>query len=151
MNRVYKIINSIDEKIYIGCTLNTLKHRMMKHIVSSRISLRQKTYLYNHFKYVGLCNFNIILLEERKCLEKKDKRKFEQEWMDKLNPELNMINAFTSKEDRRKRKKEYYNRTKERRISSRCECGGRISICHKVRHNNTLKHIKYIKKIDLNE
>ncbi len=55
---VYKIINKINSKIYIGLTKHSLEYRWKKHLERLN-SKRPKTYLYNAMLKYGVDNFTI--------------------------------------------------------------------------------------------
>jgi group I intron endonuclease len=61
--KIYKIINKQNEKVYIGCTIHTLKRRFDEHryrCLKTDIS----TKLYNSMRKYGTENFEIELIEE---------------------------------------------------------------------------------------
>jgi len=61
--RVYKIINTIDDKIYIGSTSKTLEERFKQHLYDATRNNTIK--LYNHMRYLGFEHFRIELICER--------------------------------------------------------------------------------------
>jgi len=80
--RFYKVINDIDDKVYVGCTTKKLSKRLYQH----KQPYRDKTLFYKHVHEIGADHFSIELLEER---EFEDPKKIEQIWVDRLKPELN--------------------------------------------------------------
>ena len=60
---IYKIINLINEEIYIGCTINTLTQRFNEHLYRC-FKTDYKSKLYNSMKKYGQNNFRIELIEE---------------------------------------------------------------------------------------
>jgi group I intron endonuclease len=60
---IYKIKNSINDKVYIGCTTKTIVERFKEHIKRSQKN-KHKTKLYNSFKKYGIENFTIEVVEE---------------------------------------------------------------------------------------
>jgi len=61
MGTIYKIINDLNSKIYIGKTVETLASRWSKHIYASK---KSDTHLYRAMNKYGLEHFSIIPLEE---------------------------------------------------------------------------------------
>jgi len=49
--RVYKIINTIDDKIYIGSTSKTLVERLKEHLYNATFNTTIE--LYKHMRYLG--------------------------------------------------------------------------------------------------
>ena len=63
--KIYKILNNIDDEIYVGSTVETLSMRMGKHRYDMK---RQPHYkLYKHMHELGVENFYIELIENCPC------------------------------------------------------------------------------------
>jgi len=63
VGKIYKITNNINNKIYIGCTINTIEQRFSEH--KSRCKTQtHKSKLYNSFRKYGVDNFSYRVLEE---------------------------------------------------------------------------------------
>lgn len=58
MAKIYKIINTINNKIYIGCTIKSIEERFAEHESRSKI-YKYKCKLYNSVKKYGWENFKI--------------------------------------------------------------------------------------------
>ena len=58
--KLYKIINTIDDEIYIGSTTETLGQRMANHRGSRKLKPQYK--LYKHMHELGVSNFYIELI-----------------------------------------------------------------------------------------
>lgn len=109
-SKVYKIINSIDDEIYIGSTTyQYLCNRMNQHRMSCKdISGRRDSKLYNKMRELGIENFKIELLEEVKCDNKEALLIKEQEYIDLLKPSLNMLRCKPrTKEEIKEYKKQW--------------------------------------------
>ena len=75
-SKIYKIINDIDDCVYIGSTTERLSSRMAKH------RFAMKTYngrIYQHMRKYGSEYFHIVLIRnhlcihvKKNCLKKKD-------------------------------------------------------------------------------
>ena len=59
---VYKIINSVNNRIYVGITSQTLKVRFDWHIRDCKKGVRKK--LYSAMRKIGIENFSIVHIEE---------------------------------------------------------------------------------------
>lgn len=65
MPYIYKIINSVNGKLYIGKTShNTIQERLLEHIEDSQKTNIKNRPLYNAFRKYGVNNFSIELIEE---------------------------------------------------------------------------------------
>jgi hypothetical protein len=85
--KVYKIVNDIDDKIYIGSTYQSLTKRFRDHKADAK--RRPKRRVYKHFNAIGWNNVKIILIEEFPCKSKIELEKREREMIDELLPSLN--------------------------------------------------------------
>ena len=63
--KVYKILNTIDDNMYVGSTVETLGQRMTKHRYSMKT--KQHCVLYNHMHELGVTHFYIELIENFPC------------------------------------------------------------------------------------
>ena len=114
---VYKIINSEDDKIYIGSTRQTLTKRMWTH--KKRYAYNKCKYtVYEHMRKWGFDKFTIVELGRREVEDKQRQFMFEVEWQEKLSHSLNMKRAYTSPKKREKISKIKY---KEYRITHKEE------------------------------
>lgn len=64
MGYIYVITNQINDKQYIGQTVNTIKRRWQEHICSSRQKSTRTYPLYNAMNKYGIENFTIKQIEE---------------------------------------------------------------------------------------
>jgi hypothetical protein len=93
--KIYKLVNSEDDEIYIGSTCGTLhlsKSRHKKH--KNRQSHRK---VYAHLNRIGWSNVRIILIEDFPCNNKNELLRREQHYIDTLHPSLNKNNAVYKK------------------------------------------------------
>lgn len=123
---VYKIFckdNSIT-KIYIGSTKN-IKQRIWGHRSnyfnnSNSDDRRHHQPVYNFIRdNGGIDNWEFEVLEN--CCDDKRKQK-EQEWIVKLNPELNSTSAFKSEDEIKAYKHEHYEANKEQYLERAKKC-----------------------------
>jgi hypothetical protein len=66
--KIYKIINSIDDQIYVGSTTQSLRQRFSVHKCEAKRSPERK--LYKHFLKLGIEHFKIILIKLFPCKNK---------------------------------------------------------------------------------
>lgn len=64
ITRIYKIINDINEKVYVGKTSNTIEERFKQHINDSTKREYEQRPLYNAINKYGAEHFSIYLIEE---------------------------------------------------------------------------------------
>lgn len=108
MPYIYKIINDINEKIYIGKTsLESIEERFKEHLRDSERQYKEKRPLYEAINKYGKEHFSIFLIEEVENDEIASER--EQYWIKKLHtyigdPECNGYNATLGGDGKR-----YYN------------------------------------------
>ena len=74
---IYKIINCINSKVYIGQSIE-IEKRFKQHKINSKNNILYP--LYNAIKCYGVDNFEFIIIEEVEDINKLDQR--EQYWMD---------------------------------------------------------------------
>ena len=63
--KIYKILNSSDDEIYVGSTVETLGQRMAKH--RSYMTKHPHLKSYKHVHDLGVNNFYIELIENFPC------------------------------------------------------------------------------------
>lgn len=119
----------------------------------------------------GWDNWKMVEINRQICLDKIDAYKIEQQFIEKLQTDMNMINAYTNKADYDKQyrfdnaekiatyTKQHYLKNKEHLKNCRfenaeklkqkldCECGGKFTYKNKSQHLKTLKHLKYCESI----
>lgn len=64
MGYIYKITNDINDKIYIGKTLNTIEKRFKKHCQDSKRKRYEKRPLYDAMNKYGIEHFHVEKVEE---------------------------------------------------------------------------------------
>ena len=85
---IYKIKNRLNDKIYIGSTKNA-QRRWNQHKSELQNSKHNNPHLQNAFDKYGVSNFKFSIVEKIKDVENLIDR--EQHYMDKLDPEYNII------------------------------------------------------------
>ena len=91
-SKIYKLINDINDDIYVGSTTQMLCRRMTEHRTDSS---RCENRLYISAKTIGGFNehFKIVLIENYPCKNKEELSSREQFYIDKMKPSLNSIRS----------------------------------------------------------
>ena len=95
--KIYKLVNNVDDKIYVGATCGTLRLRKSRHKSKSKFCPDRT--VYKHFNEIGWENVNIILIEEIKCESKMELSRRERHWIDELKPDLNLVVPLRTMEE----------------------------------------------------
>jgi hypothetical protein len=86
--KIYKLVNNVDDKIYVGSTCGSLKLRKSGHKAKSLLC--NDRLVYKHIADIGgWDNVQIVLIEECPCENKMELLRRERHWIDDLKPELN--------------------------------------------------------------
>ena len=65
MGAIYKIVNSINDKVYVGKTIYSIDHRWKRHLIDCRRKERAyRSHLYDAMNKYGVDKFRIELIEE---------------------------------------------------------------------------------------
>lgn len=78
MSKIYKIINDINDKIYVGKTMSTIEKRFREHCADSIRRNKENRPLYRAMNKYGIEHFSIHLIEE--CSDE-DASAREQYWI----------------------------------------------------------------------
>jgi group I intron endonuclease len=93
-SKIYKLVNDIDDKIYVGSTATTLAKRLHGHKNSAK--RKPDIHVYRHLNTVGWDNVRIVLIESIVVQNKDQLRMNEQRYIDELRPELNKNAAYVN-------------------------------------------------------
>lgn len=139
IGRIYKIVCSHCNEIYVGSTTQKLCSRMTKHRFDAKT--QPERLLYKHFHEQGLDRFQIILLESFPYTTLEALRAKEYQYQELLKPLFNKYKALTTPEQKLHTQKLYQIRATEEGYY-RCEvCNSNFrDICGLERHYNTEKH-----------
>ena len=170
--RIYKLVNDIDDKIYVGSTTTSLSQRKSAHVTLSRKKTNRA--VYKHFNDIGWNRVSIILIEKYSCEDKEELLKRERYWIEKIGTLNRQIPTRTRKERRvinkehikdvtheyytknlekyrdryNKYAQEYYKNNKVKITEKiRCVCGRYYQRKHKSDHFKTKIHLSLIKNI----
>jgi hypothetical protein len=123
--KIYKLMNTEDDEVYVGSTTLTLNEIFIIHKWNAK---KVKSKLYNHINKIGIDWYAIQLIEHYPCNNKTELQARESELIKKfgtLNKEMTSINKI------------------------KCNCGAEICKYYLKRHQTTQKHINRIKAMQL--
>ena len=170
--KIYKLINIIDDKIYIGSTIQPLSKRLCEQKCRANGTDRSHYKVHHRMAKLGIYNFYIELVEPCACSTKEELSAKEGEWIRKiatLNAKIagrTMIEYRNEhKDEARERTKQWIENNKERKArmdkhyseqnkeyikeckSERlmCECGCEISRGNLSTRRKPKKHMDKIK------
>jgi hypothetical protein len=160
--RIYKIVNDIDDKIYVGSTKQTLAKRWGDHIKSyNNGHLQEKSKVL--FKSHAVDNCHIVLIKTYKVESKEEQLKHERKHYNELKPYIvNVCRPHVSKAEW----KEYYTKYRHNHLDQmkackvtyrskqrqhHCICGGSCRWEDKSRHLKQKHHIAFMEKYNSND
>lgn len=85
--KIYKLVNGIDDALYIGSTCSPLPKRLYEHKMKSK--RKPEWRVYAHLNMVGWDNVQIVLIQELSCNNKMELLRQERKWIEELMPALN--------------------------------------------------------------
>jgi hypothetical protein len=134
--KIYKIINYIDDEIYVGSTVQTLEQRWEKHKYYYHMCYfgNNARKLYMHMQKLHIKHFKIELIENYPCKGKGELHAREAYWMKELKASLNSVIPGG-------------NPDRFKRIPMECVCGASIDSLSKNSHEKTKKHRNYITRM----
>lgn len=169
--KIYKIVNDIDNEIYVGSTCQLLCKRIQEHFKKSKdINTIKSNKLYMKINQIGKLHFKIILIEKCPCNDKEELLKREDYWRITLQAQLNSIACLLTHDQKKEkwrilrkkycsknqellteRRKQNYEQNKEKiknmlKETYVCDiCGCKLTKNKKSRHNKSNYHMKFIK------
>ena len=135
--KIYKIINDVDNLIYVGSTIKSLNIRFSEHKYDAKRSPERK--LYKHFAKLGIRHFEIKLIKNYPCNNRTELDIEEERTKIRLNAQLNTYRAHQTAEQKKEQKKEWSN---ERLFCA--ICGKSYTRSHKSEHFKSKRHQKCI-------
>lgn len=113
VGRIYKIVSTQSDHVYVGSTFNTIRDRFSKHKKDYRQWLKDmskaKCSIYPFFKEFGVDNFKMILIKEYEVVDRTHLEAYEALWMSKLA----CVNKITPFQIRKLSQKEYRDNNKD--------------------------------------
>ena len=154
--KIYKIVNDIDDYVYVGSTTDTLCRRLTRHRTDMKRNLTFN--IYEHMKKHGIEHFKIILIRNACCSSGEELLREERIEYDKINKTLllNKIKPILlNRDDKKQTKKEYNIKNIEHIRKKRKEYHAKnreeIIIKHRKYYETTKNALRYfrLKKITL--
>ena len=100
IGKIYKLVNSENDKIYVGSTGLQYLSKRMAHHRENCLKAPNCGKLYPVMTSLGFDKFKIILLESFQYTNKEELRAKEYEWIDKLNCIRNGYNTMSKDGDK---------------------------------------------------
>lgn len=119
--KIYKLVNTVDNDIYVGSTLHPLVKRWSLHKSHAK-GKNKNNKVYGHLNDVGLGNVRIELIEEYSCTSKRELESRERYWIEHLKPTLNKNIPSRTLEELKEIKRQIsrvYNELHRERINAR--------------------------------
>ena len=109
--KIYKIVNDVDDSVYIGSTCQALSKRMAEHRASMRSKRDSYLKLYQKLLEIGVEHFNIYLIKETPCENKEQLRAIEGQYI----RELGTLNGHIAGRTAAQYQKEFKHRYEEKK------------------------------------
>ena len=106
--KIYKVINDVSDKIYIGSTIRKLNERFLNHKANSRNEKKQSIF-YNYIREIGILHFKIILIKNCECYSKEELEKEEFNCISECDPKILLNDSLLYK----KRSTSHINKCRE--------------------------------------
>ena len=146
--KIYKVINNVDNEIYIGSTTQLLCRRMAVHRCLAKNNLSTcRLAIHKHMASVGVDKCYIELVENYPCKSKEEQHKREGEWIRQIGTLNNKV-AGRNHKDYRLEDPEHYKQKNiqynEKHKEYICEylacalCGNQYMRKNRSRHQQTL-------------
>ena len=113
--KIYRIINDIDDYIYVGSTTEKLSRRMCRHRSDMKKPYNNGK-IYQHIRKHGPEHFQIILIRNYPCTNKEELLREERKEIELINEQikLNVHIPIKSKEERVEYLNNWYENNKQR-------------------------------------
>ena len=95
--KIYKVLNSVDDGIYVGSTTQSLSKRMGKHRSNAKY---RNTKFYQHMHDIGIDNFYIEWIEQYPCSTNDELHAREGEWIRQLGTLNQIVSGRTPRQYR---------------------------------------------------
>jgi hypothetical protein len=139
--KIYKIVCNVTGLVYYGSTTLSLNRRLSIHKSDYKQYLNGNTNYKTSFKILETGDYNIHLVEDYKCLNKKQLESIERVYIEGYP----CINKNVAGRTRKEINKAYREKNKHKLNEMfECECGGKFTYSSKARHMRSIKHQKYL-------
>ena len=106
--KIYKVVNDVNDDIYIGATCQSLSKRMAEHRISMRSKRDKHIKLYQKMNEIGVEHFKILLIAETPCDNVEQLRAIEGEYIKELGTLNSQVAGRTSSDYCKEFKERYY-------------------------------------------
>lgn len=165
--KVYKIICTQSNDVYVGSTFNDTRKRFIQHkygFAQWKSTNERKLSIYPLFEKYGFDNFKIIVIKEYQVADKNHLLAYEQLWINKTrcvnaNNPLSLKPIFIKEYKKkwvaenkdkvqasREKRQEKTNEKNKEKIA--CECGTIISYRNQAAHRKSQQHLQFIEERD---
>lgn len=103
---IYKLVNDVDEDIYVGSSCCSESRRMDAHRTKARSGTT--SLLYRRMRELGIDHFKLVRLEDFPCQSNDELRAREEYWRQELGAALNTVRCYLSDEEWKEWKKAYF-------------------------------------------
>ena len=93
ISTVYKLINDVDDKVYIGSTTSKISKRMTEHRKSAREGRTSK--LYQYMRAIGVQHFKIVCIREYTDISKERLHNREEKYIKRYDSIKNGLNMHS--------------------------------------------------------
>ena len=138
---------------YVGSTVSWRARKSLHKSCCNNVN--SPKYNYKVYQIIrangGYDNWLMIEIHKQLCSDKRDSERLEQSLMNKLNSDMNSQRAFQTTEELQKHIQQYRADNRElinskQKVKHTCCCGGKYTLCHKIQHADTKKHLAYIRQ-----
>jgi group I intron endonuclease len=133
-SRIYKVVNDVNDDVYVGSTTQKLCQRMATHRSNAKKYPNRK--IYKMINTIGIEHFKIILIEKYPCKSREELNTREEHYRKLLKPTLNNNRCHID---------DYTNYFNEKIMCNHCK--GKYTRCNKSTHERTIKHHKALEAI----
>jgi hypothetical protein len=150
--KIYKIIDNTSDLIYIGSTCKTLNQRLKQHEYNFKCFKLGKTNNVTSFKILDNNDYKIELIKLYPCQNKQELCIEEGRIIKESKTNgLNIVNKNIAGLTKKESDAQYYKNNKNKiNQKNNCVCGGKYTNSHKVEHEKSKKHCKFIKNQTIN-
>ena len=141
--KIYKIVNDVDEEVYVGSTVQPLCARLAEHKRKSKQEDSRKCY--NHWNGIGWDTVKIILVEDFPCERKEQLEARERYWIEQIGT-LNKNIPTRCKNEYREANKDVIIEKKKQYYVANKDYLKEKNKKYREEHNDKDKNSEYFKK-----
>jgi len=148
--KIYKIVNDVNDEVYIGSTTQTLAKRFSVHKDDSKKESKKHYTFYQLMNEIGSENFCISLIKEYPCTTKTELCLEEGKYIREIGTLNQRIAGRTRKQYYEDNIEKENSRTNEQRRNNsakliiKCACGSKCNRANFYKHTRSKKHITHV-------